>query len=133
MGEPAYMEPVSMDGNFATDIRADKYMDEKTDSRMHIVITDNFVKGYFSGGGLRNKIKVLGAVNDRNEMILLESENGKITRTFQGAFCKKGKRLILLSGHWKSTNGTTRARFSDSSIKPESNHPEAFSLISKKQ
>ncbi len=102
------------------------------DSRMHIVITDGFVKGYYFNTRFSGPVNVIGAVI-RNEMILIESENGKITRTFQGKFQKKSKGVMLLSGIWKSINNTVFASFTDPEIMPDKNQTQAFYLISKKQ
>ncbi|GLU51351.1 hypothetical protein [Dyadobacter frigoris] len=133
MNEATHIEPVNAVGTFTAEFGTDKSRDSKRHTRMHIVIMNGFVKGYYSEAGLTERIDVVGALSSRSEMILIESQRGEITRTFQGKFKKKGKELILLSGIWQSANNTMLTRLTENKVMPDSDHPQAFSLISKKQ
>ena len=133
MLKPAHIEFVNYKDTFEVKSDADKASDRKWHSHMNIFITTDFLKGYDPSDGFRGHVNVVGAVNDRNEMILIESQNGKITRTFLGEFQKKGKGTMILSGTWKSSDNTLMKQFSGNKHTTDFDHPQAFLLISKNQ
>lgn len=132
MKESAHSVPVNQENTFTVKFDADNNFSSKWNTRMHILITNGFVKGYYQNTDFNEQINIIGAINSSNEIILIESGNGKIMRTFQGKYQKEGKGTILLSGIWESTNDTNPTRFFGNARLYSDRH-EAFSLISKKQ
>lgn len=116
MHETVGDELINLDKTFAAEFNNDETSGRKSDSRLHIVITNGFVEGHYSGKDFSENTRVVGAINSWHEMMLIESENGKIIRTFQGKFKNKGERLILLKGIWKGAKETTPAEFSNATL-----------------
>jgi len=111
--ETVDIDRFSMPDPAETEFNANGDNIQKLDARLHIVITNGFVKGHYSGPDFQEYTRVVGAINGRDEMMLIESEKGKITRTFHGKFQKKGEKLMLLKGIWKDAESAAPARFSD--------------------
>ncbi|MCF0054938.1 hypothetical protein [Dyadobacter sp. CY356] len=133
MQEPAHIEPVNLDNTFMANFNTDKSDCQKCYSRMHMVIMNGFVNGYYCEEDMRRHISVVGAVRDGKKIILFESENGEITRTFQGGYQKRAKGLMLISGIWKSTNSKMMSKSDDDNILPDSDLFQAVFLPGKRQ
>lgn len=68
--------------------------------RMQLQINDSFVRGSYRPVNSNVDVELIGAVNSRNELILIESANGKTTGTFKGTLENGGNRMLRLSGVW---------------------------------
>jgi hypothetical protein len=70
--------------------------------RMQLQINDRFVKGSYRPVNSKVDVELIGAMNSRNELILIESANGRTTGTFKGTLEDGNNRLLRLSGVWTS-------------------------------
>jgi hypothetical protein len=72
--------------------------------RMQLQINESFVKGSYRPMNSKVDVELIGAVNSRKELILIESANGRTTGTFKGTLEDGDNRLLRLSGVWTGVN-----------------------------
>jgi hypothetical protein len=72
--------------------------------RMQLQINESFVRGSYRPMNSKVDVELIGAVNSRKELILIESANGRTTGTFKGTLEDGDNRLLRLSGVWTGVN-----------------------------
>ncbi|MCE6991480.1 hypothetical protein [Dyadobacter sp. CY323] len=74
--------------------------------QMKLSINDHFVQGTYKPADAEIEVELVGAMNNDNELILVETSAGKTTGTFKGTLVSRSNKLMRLSGIWTKVNST---------------------------
>ena len=69
---------------------------------MSLHFSDSFIKGSYRVSNSKKEVELVGALNEENELIIIETLNGKTTGAFKGTFENGNNSLLRLTGIWSS-------------------------------
>jgi len=70
--------------------------------QMSLHFSDSFIKGSYRVSNSKKEVELVGALNEENELIIIETLNGKTTGAFKGTFENGNNSLLRLTGIWSS-------------------------------
>ncbi|KAA0991276.1 hypothetical protein [Dyadobacter aurulentus] len=80
--------------------------------QMSLHFSDNFIKGSYRHSNSQKEVELVGALNGENELIIIETSNGKTTGAFKGTFENGDNSLLRLTGIWSSVQSDHLRPFS---------------------